>query len=432
LAQALLLFQYRIYPWTRRQCIMRTGYWRLPPLSGLMLLAPLASAGTMSWVSLKKYPDAVCVDGSPAGYYWDAAPAESPTSTWIMYLDKGGWCWSDKTCEWRCRNAPGLCGSSSYNSTMKVPEGLFSARHETLQQANKVFVPYCTSDAHMGNGEAFGRQFRGARVVEAVLTDLVQRRGLGQGIGRDFFLFGGGSAGARGAMIALDHVKTMLDTTAGNVDLMGFLDSPAWIDRDTLNSHRDSLGLQTQAVHSYANVSLSYLDPACASTFTGDDAWKCMFAEYRLPFLQTPYFMVAAQFDSFQLMVNMDHKKDRPCSGKEVEYAEGLQARTLMLIRKLASPSNAIFSPACINHVTALEDFGFKQMTSSGVVMEDALVRFLGLPPREGAGNTTDGPWVDLCSGMGCGSGCGESPQWACAGPNGILTALEFQVVMQG
>jgi hypothetical protein len=94
-------------------------------------------------------------------------------------------------------------------------------------------VPYCTSDAHMGDAEAFGRNFHGAAVVSAVLHELVTTHGLGTSAPPDRLLFGGLSAGARGAMVHLDYVRSMLpldEAARQRVEVRGYLDSPLWLD----------------------------------------------------------------------------------------------------------------------------------------------------------------------------------------------------------
>lgn len=48
-----------------------------------------------------------------------------------------------------------------------------------------------------------GRYFRGQRIVRAMITYLIKNKGLGQNAG-DLVVFGGYSAGARGAMAHLD------------------------------------------------------------------------------------------------------------------------------------------------------------------------------------------------------------------------------------
>ena len=40
----------------------------------------------------------------------------------------------------------------------------------------------------------------------------------------------------------------------------------------------------------------------CAAQYQGADEWLCLWPSNRLPFIQTPYFLNAAQFDAFQIM----------------------------------------------------------------------------------------------------------------------------------
>lgn len=44
---------------------------------------------------------AVCLDGSPGVFYW--APAQDPklSSTWILFMEGGGWCYSPVDCTQR-------------------------------------------------------------------------------------------------------------------------------------------------------------------------------------------------------------------------------------------------------------------------------------------------------------------------------------------
>ena len=69
--------------------------------------------------------------------------------------------------------------------------------------ANRIFVKYCTSDFWSGDAAAtnltWNFAFRGSRVVSAVITDLLENKGMGSTAGQRL-LFGGCSAGAIGAM----------------------------------------------------------------------------------------------------------------------------------------------------------------------------------------------------------------------------------------
>jgi len=165
----------------------------------------------MRRVSLGLYPDARCNDGSNAGYYFLPAPSNH-SRDWVVMRESGGWCWDEASCHERCATAASKCSSLLW-SDVHSPGGILASTAPRLANAHKVYVPYCTSDAHMGNARAFGMQFRGAVVVRSVLADLVRRRGLGgRGLAAppDRLLFGGVSAGARGAMVHLDFVRGML------------------------------------------------------------------------------------------------------------------------------------------------------------------------------------------------------------------------------
>jgi len=150
---------------------------------------------------------------------------------WIVHLEGGGWCYDTESCAQRCADSTNsLC--SSHNWLQTVPKlGIFYPTDSTLRAANKVFVPYCTSDGHMGDAIWDGKQFRGNKVIQAVFRHLVEKRGLGQGPNQDLVIFGGSSAGGRGAMVHLDFVSRMIGPeAAARVTVKGFLDSPFWID----------------------------------------------------------------------------------------------------------------------------------------------------------------------------------------------------------
>ena len=177
-----------------------------------------------------------------------------------------------------------------------------------------------------------GWQFRGQRVVQAVLNDLVASRGLGrqtpgQKKGKTTIIYGGSSAGGRGAMVHLDYIKPMLGTVGSNVLVYGLLDSPYWIDVPPFpipNSTFIGFANITKDVYKQANV--THLDPGCAAAYPGEESWKCLFGEYRMPFLKTPYLLVASQDDAFQL--GYDLGSFEPTSDQERTYAANFAAQT--------------------------------------------------------------------------------------------------------
>lgn len=394
----------------------------VPILFLQLLLLPAASATTLTARFLSGVdPRAVCVDGSPGAYYF-APGASTGASTWIVHLEGGGWCYDDESCSKRCpedTSAP-LCSSKSFAETREL-QGVFNADDAMLQAANKVFVPYCSSDGHMGNNEkdpSKRYRFRGAVILQAILRDLVASRGLAAKGTSHTIVWGGASAGARGAMVHLDFVASMVASAGGDTSALqvrGFLDSPLWLDLPSMNPVFPGLNVTTAGVFSQVNI--THVDKECAQTYTGADGWKCLFAQYRMPFLtRTPYLVVGSQDDLFQIFEDVGHA---PGSPSELAYAANFASETQELVRHLhaADPlRHAVFSWACFNHAVSMSDSGFNELTTmSGETMMSALVHFLRANGWSGGSNpdvldvderAASLEWIDDCSGWECGTGC--------------------------
>lgn len=157
------------------------------------------------------------------------------------------WCYDPFTCTQRMTSTISLVssqipngGGSRWPSVLRMP-GIFDydPRRNPLAGANLVQIGYCSSDAWVGNSNpadnalnatlnaagTYGWFFKGQRIIEATLAVLEQDFGLGS-VPNSRLLFGGCSAGARGAMFNLDYVPDMVPDT---VDVRGFFDSPLWV-----------------------------------------------------------------------------------------------------------------------------------------------------------------------------------------------------------
>ena len=56
---------------------------------------------TMALRMLSSYPQAVCNDGSPGGYYYAAADNSSSADLWLVYLEGAMFCWDEASCQER-------------------------------------------------------------------------------------------------------------------------------------------------------------------------------------------------------------------------------------------------------------------------------------------------------------------------------------------
>jgi len=366
---------------------------------------------TYDLIWLTKYDGAVCNNGDTAGYYY--YPGDRDTNTWLVYLAGGDWCWDDKSCIERCSaTSPTnpLCGAEFLPETVEF-QGVMNPRNESsvLGKAHKVFVPYCSSDGHMGNAIVGGVPYRGAVIVESVLKDLVKKTELGGQKGQQV-IFGGISAGARGAMVHLDYVQEYIAHGGAQheVEVLGLLDSPLWMDvppmpRTRFNGFRHSC----RSAHKYFNVTL--LGKHCERSFPAQQKFKCLMGEYRLPEIKTRYFLVASQFDSFQLMHNMGSiargEEDR-------KYLERWQERVMRVVWKLGEREDeterntAFYSPRCFIHALTGRDEGwYEEIVPSATfpqkeyTIDEAFDQWLNYDKNV----RTENRFLDVCDGINCG-----------------------------
>ena len=82
---------------------------------------------------------------------------------WIFYLEGGGWCWNATSCLNRLVLNGILFGGSSLVSSSHWPpthtfeDGIFVMEGSGWDEANLVYLPYCSSDAHMGDTQVWSR-----------------------------------------------------------------------------------------------------------------------------------------------------------------------------------------------------------------------------------------------------------------------------------
>ncbi len=316
--------------------------------------APGATVMTLQWTT--KYDSgATCNDGTPSGFYY--AAGTDPT-LWIVYLQGGLWCYDQESCMERAANGPQQISSTSWGTTM-AQGGIFDSvsTDNPFASANKIFVPYCTSDAWLGDQSpqqtqaayGFNWSFRGTRVLHAVFAALQAEFGLGAAPGapQHRMLLGGCSAGARGAMYLLDSVA---QGVPDGLTVVGMLDSPLWINVAPYDPSVPSLLDQCQLAYSLFNASAS-VPPACIAAYP-ETPFYCLMGEYLMPFLTTPYFLNQAQFDSFQLPYNIGGWPQLSIPA-QMSYADSWQASMVQALDALPTAtqtSSTVFSLSCLRH----------------------------------------------------------------------------------
>ena len=344
---------------------------------------------------------------------------------WVLYLEGGLWCWDAATCGLRQQTQPDRMGSSSWSTEFAqhgMPRssvtirftprgaseaanaaaahaGLLSGKEEQtpFYNANVAFVPACTSDSWAGDNEYAGFQFRGHRVVSAVVEALLYRHGMSvQPSAR--LLLGGCSSGGNGAMFNLDLIAAKLPAS---VQLRGMFDGASWVDVPPLETGAPTLQEQTQLVMAAAKLPV----PAyCLTAFEqGGDLWKCIWPSYRLPLVQTPFFLNAFQFDVYVLMEDLygnDSTGIQVNSTAQVALADKLQAATLNLFGSIEPYKGAVYSSSCLGHCLTIST-SLATFTVNNVTMLDALRRwyFAGDAAYRNVQECTGWDCTNQCSG---------------------------------
>lgn len=169
---------------------------------------------------------AVCLDGSPAGFYYFRAPPgtrrfPATNQSWMLFFEGGGWCVSEEDCAVR---ALGHAGSSSGWSRHTSFGGVlnkccfctsFCTYHRVVMKScdGSSFAGATVSDVSLGGSQWNGHQlpqrvhFAGRAIVAEVLRTLISRFGLGHA---HDVLVAGCSAGGLAALLMAESIRATL------------------------------------------------------------------------------------------------------------------------------------------------------------------------------------------------------------------------------
>jgi len=397
-----------------------------------------------------------------AGFYFSPANDTEKSNLWLIYLEGGQarpssqrsayfvthrstpcyaaqWCYDQGSCAERAVMQPYLTSSRPWYKHLRMG-GIFDSdpHRSPWAGANLVYIAYCSSDAWVGDvgpeSNSWGWSFRGQRIIAAVMakltagvevttTDTVHfpnrthekvttttNYSLGAA---PKVLFGGCSAGGRGAMFSLDYIQPMLPPGAPPV--LGFFDSPMWVDVEPFIPGTEPLENETMAVYNLVNAT-ARIPVACAAAYPGEEGWKCLYGQYRVPYVQTPYLMSASQFDKYQLPYNEGSMP--PWNASEMAYAAAFQTAVRDVVLNVptkAQPRSAVYSSACFKHCTSSLAWGsFWGVRVDDVSLKDYLgTWYFGTTDPElqndETGHVGEMPTgispqrIEACIGFGCG-----------------------------
>lgn len=289
---------------------------------------------------------AVCLDGSPALYYLRPGVGAG-ASKWLIYHEGGAWCYSLEDCLERSRKR---LGSSLYDPDT-VSENVLATDYFSTEPSsnplmwnwNLVFLRYCDGASFTGRNltetvyQGHVLHFRGMDILEAVLEDLLAR-GLQRATD---VVISGCSAGGLAAFIHADWwADNLKDRCESPPKVVGMPDSGFFLNYDGPLHY--PLGMQ--GVYLLHNSSAGVL-PSCYDFYkqTGED-WKCLFAQYTAPFIQTPLFLLQSLYDTWQVWVVLNQSE--PAA---IRMFAGL-LREQLAKDVLSNPRHGNFLDACPHH----------------------------------------------------------------------------------
>eukprot|EP00633_Aureoumbra_lagunensis_P004006 CAMPEP_0197318564 /NCGR_PEP_ID=MMETSP0891-20130614/51609_1 /TAXON_ID=44058 ORGANISM="Aureoumbra lagunensis, Strain CCMP1510" /NCGR_SAMPLE_ID=MMETSP0891 /ASSEMBLY_ACC=CAM_ASM_000534 /LENGTH=538 /DNA_ID=CAMNT_0042809099 /DNA_START=27 /DNA_END=1643 /DNA_ORIENTATION=- len=339
---------------------------------------------------------AITNDASPA-YYYKSVGIE--TDKVVVMLGSGGQCWNAASCLKRnngsaspyevCESTDCLLMSSKHYPDECKKRGIFdrSLSKNPFQNWTMVYVPYSSSDAFMGNASFAGFEFRGRAIVFAALRHIITTE-------QSRLVFGGESAGARGAMVWLDEIAVMLSP----LRVQGLLDSPLYLDIEG----SPLVPISKKAFDSF-NIGVH------------KHSWTDIFGEYTLPRIQTPFFIVASQFDSYQLsqalfhsdsIIDIEMQSSLDLTVNQYHWALLFANRTrAVLSDSIASKYNGIFSIACWSHAPTLNAEQLNQQIAlDNSALLDVMTSYFSSSPGKNENILGSTTIIDQCHEFLCGT----------------------------
>ena len=258
-----------------------------------------------------KATGAVCLDGSPPGYYIRPGVG-ADARKFKIHFKGGGWCLDDASCYARSQ---GWLGSSKtwgakpatgHDATHNPSEGTFgllsNASDNPLQNWTAIFVEYCDGTSYTSERAAPviiapGKTiyYRGKRIFDALVDDWLASGGMDSATD---VVMSGTSAGGLTCYLHAEALRRRLPKATklwAVPDAGFFLDLP---NADGVNAWRTTLNGGFAAWNGTGNTPSSCL----AAYREPEDQWHCHFPNYILPLVKSvPFFVMNSLYDSFQI-----------------------------------------------------------------------------------------------------------------------------------
>ena len=128
---------------------------------------------------------AVCLDGSPPAFYYQAATSPALNTTWALHFKGGAWCYDEASCVARAKHsnlgtsstAKGVAATFGFSGSVVNPD---PAHNPDFAEGHRLILWYCDGASFAGDVAAplvVGGDtvfLRGRRVLHAILDRLAR------------------------------------------------------------------------------------------------------------------------------------------------------------------------------------------------------------------------------------------------------------------
>eukprot|EP00966_Prymnesium_polylepis_P204987 4749482-Prymnesium_polylepis.1 len=138
---------------------------------------------------------------------------------------------------------------------------------------------------------------RGARILGAVVAHLQEHYGM---VAASDIILTGGSSGGLAVYLVCDRVAGMVAARNASTRYSCLADAGFFLDHAAMSGAPSQTPSFQESF--YAWNSTGGTNRACIAHYTASgEPWKCIFAEYVLPFIKSPLFVAQNLYDSWQL-----------------------------------------------------------------------------------------------------------------------------------
>jgi len=340
---------------------------------------------------------AVCLDGSPAAYYFQEGSQENSTK-WVFHIVGGGLCFNYEDCYYRSQT---ILGSSTLWPKILDwggPISMNSTLNPDFYDWNHAFFVYCDGACFSGDRDdpvefnGTNLYFRGHRNLIATIKDLLANKGLDHATD---VLVVGDSAGAMATYFHIEEIKSLMPLSVVRFKAIPF--SGIFLDYTNVEGKTiwaDNL----RNVFNFQNCT-GGMNKNCIKDHSPREHYKCMFAEYTLNYIDTPIMPFGSAYDFIgtRCILSAEPLEGISTSGagncsviagwedcdkdpstctdmmwSQIESYGNAFIKRIETHPKLARPGNGLFEYNCHSHDIECTDAWMLYSSLDGVIIRDA------------------------------------------------------------